>query len=847
MNLLKLRGHSIGPFLGDFSLDLSTLSGVVAVVGPNGAGKSTLLGCWPAALDRAFPGREASRGLAELARARDSYVEATVTGPGGTELTIRQSIDAVSGKGESIVTGAVPPLASTSVRAFDTWRATHLPPSSVMYATVFAAQGEAGFLGLGKAERMGVLLRALGLERYEARIAGARAKGTAEDATRVRLKDALDAERARAVPVSVAESMVVGAAAVEMTAMLDHAGAVEALRKAQERHGALVAAFADAESAKKRRAEASAVLVTATNKLSALRGRAVAERAALADAAEIRSAEAALPPAREALAAADAKLRETSALVTTVEAEVAQLTRTRDEAEKRLAAAKGREDRARKAAQGVALAEAAEASLPARREEVARYEAEVEGQKRAIEALTTELDAERAKTLGVAEKRIEGLEGKHAQIRDFATDDMPFVRQVASSALQESQGLLRSAADAPGRIASLRDRIVNETAILKAAESGEVKSVRAARLALSAAEKVAASLPMLRSHAAEADAALRDVTVEAQASANAEAARSVAAARLPALQQAVSTEGQARASAASEVSRLERIAAKAPALAAAEARLAEVEGQIPAAEAAVRDAESALADAPEAPAVEPVPDVAAQERAVAEADARVKAAAGRVAVAAKGLDDAREAAARIDLQETDLRASEARLSDWTRLERDYRELRALEIDAAGPEIGELATAILRGAFGSRWTVSLSMSRASADGKKEVEECEVRLIDTFRGREDTSAYLSFGEAAIVSEALFDALAAISCRRYGIQRPVFVRDETAAPLSQTNCMEGSDSDIPASHQYLALLRSVSRSTGATILFVCHDPALAPLADHIVRVEDGTVRIEHGGANA
>ena len=163
MRFDKISLKGLGPFHRESTLDLAAIPGtLVAIAGGNGQGKSTLLECLAGALYRETPTRGS---LASLATARDAYVE--VHAVNGHAWTIRQVVDAVSGKGEALVLdeAGAPALPSGKVREFDNWAKAHLPAPEVLYASTFAAQGSGGFLELGAGDRKAVLLRVLGVER----------------------------------------------------------------------------------------------------------------------------------------------------------------------------------------------------------------------------------------------------------------------------------------------------------------------------------------------------------------------------------------------------------------------------------------------------------------------------------------------------------------------------------------------------------------------------------------------------------------------------------------------------------------------------------------------------------
>ena len=177
-------------------------------------------------------------------------------------------------------------------------------------------------------------------------------------------------------------------------------------------------------------------------------------------------------------------------------------------------------------------------------------------------------------------------------------------------------------------------------------------------------------------------------------------------------------------------------------------------------------------------------------------------------------------------------AAEREAADWTRLADDLGRdgLQAALVDLAGPELTQTANELLHACVGPRWTVSVETQRASADGKRTLEGCEVRVIDTLKGRDATVESLSGGERTIVAEALALALTALSCRVSGVRRPTLIRDESGAAL------DGSNSEA-----YVAMLRRSADMIGADrVLVVSQTSVITDRCDAEIRIEEGKVRL-------
>ena len=809
MKLHSLTIRGIRPHYAEpVTLDLSTLPGpIVCICGENGTGKSVLLGSIMAALYREWPTKA---GLAEMTLGRDSLVRADVT-TGEGRAVISQMAQGKSG--ESMVTrDGVSLLATGKVTEYDAWAALHLPPVAVLYASTFGAQGSAGLLDvdLTPQDRRNILFRALRLERVEPmpqrcrdQAAEARNRGTVIDT-------GLAMERPRA-DVAAAKTNCDVQNSVRLAAEAELWNAQDDLADARARHAALVAAWNDAEAAKKRRAEAVAKLNAEATKRVHLLDRIERAKVAAAGAAEVEAAagqvdalaaevaglETSIATSRMALEAAR---RDASA----AEAATLSAGRAVDAASLRLAAA----DKARK---GLALAEAAAAKLPeaeaaADAANVAFIEAEA-----AVEAL-------RADTLDVAGRRIVVLRGAI----DFIAGPCRVgdERDRAADAQIGDDRLIAIEATGPAKLDAARAEMARARASRSTAEN-----------AVGPLQTASARIPDLRTAAAagaEAEAEIRTQT-QARSDATKEAERLRASAKH--IADGLQTDEPLLAGTKRLRDGAKATASRGPAIAAARATLAELEPQLVAAEEAVRAAAAALDLAPEPPTVEPVPDVESQEKAVAAAEEALRRADAAVAVAEAALRDAQAAAARVADLEAQRRAIDEEITDWMRLESDCRAILQLSIDAAAPEIAALTNQLLREAYGPRYTVSIETTRRSADGKRDIEDCYPHVIDSANGVDGSTECLSPGQRAIVGEAVRFAIAHVVCRAAGIVGPTIIRDESAGAIAEAT--------IP---EWITMLRIGARLLGSEhVLIVCHNAIAESLADARVRVAGGRITVD------
>lgn len=171
------------------------------------------------------------------------------------------------------------------------------------------------------------------------------------------------------------------------------------------------------------------------------------------------------------------------------------------------------------------------------------------------------------------------------------------------------------------------------------------------------------------------------------------------------------------------------------------------------------------------------------------------------------------------------------VADWDLLAKAFGSagIPALLIDQALPEIGRLATELLRECFGeSVFSIALTTQRENAAGDRLLETLDVVVS---RGAEPLdAALLSGGESVLVSEALSLALALYNATRSGRRFQTLLRDEVSAPL-----------DIDRAPAYARMLRrAVALGGFRHVVFVSHQPACHELADARIVVQGGAVKV-------
>ena len=809
MRLESLHLRGFGPFKTDVNLDLTRVQGpIVAVAGANGAGKSTLLELWGAAsLYRAMPTRGT---LASMATARDSILEATVVN--GKRLSVRHTVDSRSGKGESVAIGEDGGALTSSgkVRDFDAWASLNLPTPEVLYSTVFTPQGAAGFIGLREGDRKAVLLRVLGVERLERLAEQARVREREARAALATLDARIADERARGVAPVTAEM-------AKADAEREAKGADAALLEAKGYLSGVMAAAASAEEAQReakaaslKRSELVQRLEQARLEQAQIEERIKNNEGLVARAGEIRAAVERITQIDGEMVTRESERKDAAVTAATATAAAARAQTDQAAAMNRRQAAGRRRDNAVGAA--ALRAEVASATEKLRG---ARDESTLAGRTLAdAEAAREALQGQRA---AGADQRISDLRTGLELVRDHcqAPD------RVAGSALDLDDGRILLARELPGKLA-------DAAAALAAAARG----LQAAQERVRQLEATAARGPEVERLEADHAAALADLA-EAEASTE-------SAGVLIAEQRALAEASRAKAEAASaalvvlisEREKLQPAARLAERLAQAQARIDELSPQAADRSADVAMLERDIGALPE-PAEPPLaPSTAAAEQVVLTAERQAREAAASLAVAAKAVEQAWAREGRLGEFMVARADVVAELEDWVRLATDLGRdgIQALEIDSAGPELTAMVNDLLWTCVGSRWTVTIETTRTSADGKKQIEGCAVRVLDSQEGREGDAETFSGGERVLIGEAVSLALTMLACRRAGIVGATLVRDESGAALDPENA-----------RGYLSMLRRAAELVQADkVLFVSHNRECQEMADSRITVADGGVEV-------
>ncbi len=786
MRLDQCVFHGMGPF-ADWKLDLRALAEekkLIAIVGKNGRGKTY---CMETAIAGAAWRDTPSQGsLVKRATASDSWLESTITYQGQRHI-LRHVVDGVRQKSSAQVLDPEtrePLWPETLVSRFDEWADRNLPDRDVVFASIFAAQQSEGFVKMGSADRIDVILRVVGVARMERM-----AKDAREQETECKKKLA---ELVRRI------TDIRGGAAELQPAL---AAVSEALAGAQVAEASLVVArdtLAERQTAASERAvrvaarDAAAKMLAALNEqLASARARLAAANEALAAARSIQADAAAIRAAVEQLPAEDLALADLRAAYQAADAGVrTELDPWREGAQRRAAVTLRRTAAQQRLADEKAILDAVAGKA----------------------ALKQAAEAERAAIAG-AEAAVASAVAKHvAGLGERITSLRSGLEEVADSGISDPKATAERTLAADDAAIAAAVEVPKELAAARVAERAARDRQAVAERKLGDAEKLAAREADLP--AARADLAASEKELSELLAGHAVAAVSALARAISRLEVAVA--GKAKAA---EIEPLRALAARAGALDASDGRIAELEPQVTAAETEIARLEAQVA-AVEIVDPGPAPDIATAASAVATTEAAAKLAHESATKASEALARAREVETKVAGLEQERLIVEADLSDWTRLALDHGRsgMQSAEVDAAGPELTTLVNDLLWTCFGPRFSVSVETQRLDSTGKKLIDECNIKVIDTEAGTEKEVREHSGGERTILAEALSLGLTMLACGRAGFDRPTIVRDESGAAL-----------DPEAARAWIRMLRKAIEVTGADkLLFVSHNPELVRLAD-------------------
>ncbi|MGD1156996.1 MAG: AAA family ATPase [Terriglobia bacterium] len=181
----------------------------------------------------------------------------------------------------------------------------------------------------------------------------------------------------------------------------------------------------------------------------------------------------------------------------------------------------------------------------------------------------------------------------------------------------------------------------------------------------------------------------------------------------------------------------------------------------------------------------------------------------------------------------ELGAARTEQEDYAYLARVFGpdEIQLCEIQAAGPQVSILVNSLLEGCFDNKFEIRFRTQRPKADGRGMVDDFDVEVRNKNLDRTCLVDELSGGQFVLVNEAVNLGIAIYNMRQgEGIRYETLFRDETVGALDAVNGKE-----------YVRMLRRAMDLGGFhQVIFICHTPLVWEMADTGISVSSGRVLV-------
>jgi len=805
-----------------FKIDLNALNGtIIGLTGPNGSGKSSFVELLIGAMYRSMPTRG---NLVNFAVDKDAYVQVSMTN--GNDYIFRQLVDAERGKVEAVVmtpssTGEDEYdtlIKSAKINEYRDWAKDNLPAQSVIFSSIFAPQESNGFVDLGRTERMAVLLRVLGIERYEAMSTSAGKKASAINGTLKLNQTRLNDYGALALitgdeATSRAQSEVDAAAKVLATTETELLAAKEALEAVSKEISAARDKIAENAGMRESLVTARARVTELETREADLTSRIESYSATLKNAKAIEKAKKTATDLTTRIASFATTIQGIDTEKKLYDAAIAskgersdQITKDLTETNKRIAAALQRQSERPQI-------EAAVKALPDAETALSRAtEAKTAAQTAKDQLTANRFDDETARSLRL-----------RTGIETIATDHNVEPRSYAVSLVREDDKQLDQRAQYPGLLAeanaALKTAEVAETEARRKRDDLQRLADKAKDLAtaVETEQSERATLETLRAEQVR----LRDEVQEL-------------ATKSRGYETQIKKHQTSKSRLETQLTELGDVETPANELLAAQAGSDELKRELGDVQAQLISARRIVRALPEVEPDPTVPDDTAIKQRVTTAESAFLEARLEHQSKTTALNDTKTKVASLEALRSEIARDQSEMTQWERLRLDFSRdgIQAMEIDAAAPQLTDLINDLLHTCFGTRWTVKVEIG---ADEGKVRENVDVMVEDsqhTGPGRIKEARMLSGGERTIVGEACSLALAILACKRAGVEGATLIRDESGAALDARYEDHAT--------QYLAMLRRAAEIVKASkVLFVSHGPEIT-LADSWLRFNKGEITI-------
>lgn len=168
------------------------------------------------------------------------------------------------------------------------------------------------------------------------------------------------------------------------------------------------------------------------------------------------------------------------------------------------------------------------------------------------------------------------------------------------------------------------------------------------------------------------------------------------------------------------------------------------------------------------------------------------------------ITDLKERSEELKQLQATIKEKQQEISEWRYTERACGPdgIQALELDAMGPGIAEVANRLLQAAYGARFQIEFRTTRIGGQGskKKQIEDFQIVVFDSEGGTEQMLETLSGGESVWIKRAIYDAFGIIRDRNTGQRFLTAFQDECDGAL-----------DPDAKIAYFQMLEAAHKESG------------------------------------
>lgn len=154
-------------------------------------------------------------------------------------------------------------------------------------------------------------------------------------------------------------------------------------------------------------------------------------------------------------------------------------------------------------------------------------------------------------------------------------------------------------------------------------------------------------------------------------------------------------------------------------------------------------------------------------------------------------------------------------------------VRALKLDASGPEISATINEVLSECYGSRFQVSFKTTKETGKGTVK-EDFSIAVYDEESGEETFVDNKSGGQEAIIKEGISLGVAVYKIQKTGKAIETLIRDEADGGLTPEN----------AKLYQKMLDKAMALGGFKQVIFVSHKPEIQNLADVVFKVGEGKI---------